>query len=156
MIVEVAKERLTNTRDSKYEFGLVTHTQTRSPSLATDQPNPVAIIAADRAVAATGEKVTFNGNASWTYAWDGASWSAQTAAANATAMPRLVWNWGDGSSNRGSPVLYGTPSHTYSTTGLHTVELVASNYLGVVDVAECTVLVTGRPPPSSLVKHRNV
>ena len=155
-IVAVSDANHTVTSDSKAVFVLVTHPQTRSPSLATDQPNPVAIIAADRAVAATGEKVTFNGNASWTYAWDGASWSAQTAAANATAMPRLVWNWGDGSSNRGSPVLYGTPSHTYSTTGLHTVELVASNYLGVVDVAEYTVLVTASPPPSSFVKNPNV
>src|SRR5437899_1699552 len=87
-----------------------------------------------------------------------------TASATDPENDALTYKWlfGDGTSASGA-----TATHSYDLSGRyvaivavsdanHTVTLVASNYLGVVDVAEYTVLVTASPPPSSFVKNPNV
>ena len=144
--------------DSKAVFVQVLHPETRSPEVAppTGASNPVALASADRPVISAGDTVTFNGNSSWTWWWDGGAWTFADAASSETAVPTLWWFWGDGQVDVGTPTQVGQITHTYNAAGTYTVKLIAVNYLGRVDVAGYTILVTPTPPPSSFVKNPDV
>ncbi len=158
-IVEVADNQGNTVRgDSKAVFLQILHPETRSPALAppTGSSNPVTLATADRSVVSVGETVKFNGNSSWTWAWDGAEWTFADASTNESAVPSLWWFWGDGQVDVGTPTQVGEITHTYTQAGTYTVKLVAVNYVGRTDVAGYTILVTPTPPPSGFVKNSDV
>jgi len=142
--------------ESKAVFLLVNHPETRSPGLPTDQPNPVAVISADKSVIRAGGSVTFNGKSSWTWWYDGAAWN-YVDATNETVVPTLSWDWGDGTAvTTGNATVAGEVTHTFATAGSRFVKLTATNYLSRTDSVGYTVLVTAQTPPSIGVKNPDV
>jgi peptide/nickel transport system substrate-binding protein len=158
-VVTVSDGEASVTSEANPIFMLVSHPETRAPPNPTDQPNPVAVVSADRSIIQAGQSVRFNGNSSWTWAYDAAlsSWEFQSAADNETAIPTLNWTWGDGTAaTSGTPTVAGEESHTFAAAGLYAVKLKATNYLSKDDTVGYTVLVTAAAPPAVGVKNPDV
>lgn len=141
---------------SRALFLLLNHAETRAPPQPSDQPNPVAVLSADQSVIRANGSVSFNGNSSWTWAYDGAAWTFQDASSNATAVTTLLWDWGDTMTTTGNPNTAGTPSHTFATAGPKFVKLTVTNYLARTDSVGYTVLVTAATPPVIGAKNPDI
>lgn len=136
------------------------HAETRSPPLPTDQPNPVAVLSADKSLIQAGGSVVFNGNSSWTYAYNAnasvLAWEFHAAGDNASAVTNLLWDWDDASTTTGNPNVAGTPTHGFVNEGSYFVELTVTNYLGRTDSVGYTVLVTATTPPTVGIKNPDI
>ena len=150
----------TVTGEAKAIFLLVNHPETRSPGLPTDQPNPVAVMSANKSVIQVNSTVAFNGNASWTWAYDvfaGPAWTFQDAASNASAITNLRWSWGDATADTtGTPNTAGSVTHKFTSTGTKAVKLTATNNLAKTDQVGYTIVVTPAAPPAIGVKNPSV
>ena len=141
-------------------FLLVNHPETRAP--ATPPPagstNPVAVISANQSIIRAGDAVSFNGNSSWTWAWDAAAleWAFNDASTNGSAITQLRWTWGDATTTSGNTNVAGKTSHTFANAGTYAVLLNVTNYLTKTDEVGYTVLVTAAAPPTGFVKNPNV
>ena len=149
----------TVTSESWPIFVLVNRVERPRPTSSTAQPNPVAILAADRSMVQVNGTVIFNGNSSWSWAYDAlaSAWVFNDAAANESAMSALSYNFGeDTAPATGTSSQAGTIGHQFKTTGSHFVRLSVTNYLGKSDVVGYTVRVTPGDPPSGVVKNPGI
>jgi len=146
--------------ESRPVFVLVNQAEEPMPTSPTGTPDPVAILSADRSIVQVNNSVIFNGNSSWTWAYDAAlaAWAANEAGLNATAVPTLSYNFGDGTAPvSGSPVQVGQVTHQFATAGSQFVRLSVTNYLGrQSSIVGYTVRVTAAAPPSGVVKNPDI
>ncbi len=139
-------------------FLLVNHPETRAPATPGGSTNPVAVISADASIIQAGGSINFNGNSSWTWAYNAATpaWEFNDASTNASAITQLSWAWGDTTTTVGNTTVAGKTSHAFANAGTYTVRLNVTNYLSMTDQVGYTVIVTAAAPPTGIVKNPNV
>ncbi len=111
--------------DDKLLFLLVLPLPVSAPP-APDLTGPAsAILAANRSVVLPGQAVTFSGNASWAYLWDGVSaYGYSTGASDPTLFASLTYDWGDGTPGAtGTSSQVGYRAHTFAAPGSFLVNL---------------------------------
>jgi peptide/nickel transport system substrate-binding protein len=140
-------------------FILVNQAQRAEPGSPTDEPNPVALISADRSIVEVNDTIEFIGNSSWTWAYDAAAgaWAFNDASTNASAITLLSYDFGDGTADvTGTPLQVGKVTHQFTTAGSHFVRLAVTNYLGNTDTVGYTVRVTAAAAPTGIVKNPDI
>jgi len=96
----------------------------------------LAVLAANRSMAAAGSEVRFSGNASWAYVWAwnnasnasfGGTYTVVSAAENASLFS-FDYSWGDGTANTtGTALAIGQTAHRFSAPGSYFVRLSVSS-----------------------------
>ncbi len=153
------------TGDAKPVFMLVNPAAHAMPATPTASPKPASILSASASLITVNSTVSFNGNSSWTWAYDGTDWIQAYATDDETLIPSLGmrplpvlgYNWGDGTAPAfGNASTVGSPSHKFATLGSHLVQLAVVNYKTQVDIVGYTVRVLAAAPPSGVVKNPDI
>jgi len=157
-IVTVSDGKVDVASDAKPVFAFVNPAANPQPTAPGATPKPAAVLSASANTIQSGQSVTLNANSSWTWAWTGA-WEQQFMNENATAIPLVRLDFGDGTSVSGNvdtdPNI-GHKAHTYTTVGSFLVKLSVSNYLGQQDAVGYTIRVTSAAPPIGIVKNPDI